>query len=152
VTPGDYTLLIVDDSDDNRAALTRRLAREGYTRVMTANDGRHALDLLAAQPVDLVLLDIMMPELNGYEVLERLNTRALRNGKSLDLSDVTFVSPLMANAPCRIQAATDLTRRRTPSRRCKKATISKKLLAVGLPAGASMRMRLFGGMSTAAAS
>jgi sigma-B regulation protein RsbU (phosphoserine phosphatase) len=72
VTPGDYTLLIVDDSDDNRAALTRRLAREGYTRVMTANNGRQALDLLAAQPVDLVLLDIMMPELNGYEVLERL--------------------------------------------------------------------------------
>jgi sigma-B regulation protein RsbU (phosphoserine phosphatase) len=72
VTSADYTLLIVDDSDDNRAALTRRLAREGYTRVMTANNGRQALDLLAARPVDLVLLDIMMPELNGYEVLERL--------------------------------------------------------------------------------
>ena len=72
MTPADYTLLVVDDSDDNRYTLTRRLAREGYTRVMTAHDGRHALDVLAAQPVDLVLLDIMMPELNGYEVLERL--------------------------------------------------------------------------------
>ena len=72
MTPKGYTLLVVDDSDDNRAALTRRLAREGYTRVMTANDGRQALDLLATQPVDLVLLDIMMPGLNGYEVLERL--------------------------------------------------------------------------------
>jgi sigma-B regulation protein RsbU (phosphoserine phosphatase) len=72
VTPADSTLLVVDDSDDNRYTLTRRLAREGYTRVLTANDGRQALDLLATQPVDLVLLDIMMPELNGYEVLERL--------------------------------------------------------------------------------
>ena len=51
--------------------------------MVTANDGRQALDPLAAQPVDLVLLDIMMPALNGYEVLERLNTRSLRNGKSL---------------------------------------------------------------------
>ena len=71
-TPADYTLLVVDDSEDNRYTLTRRLAREGYTRVVTANDGRQALELLSRQPVDLVLLDIMMPELNGYEVLERL--------------------------------------------------------------------------------
>ena len=72
MTPADYTLLVVDDNEDNRYTLTRRLAREGYTRVTTANDGRHALDLLASQPVDLVLLDIMMPELNGYEVLEHM--------------------------------------------------------------------------------
>jgi phosphoserine phosphatase RsbU/P len=66
------TLLVVDDSDDNRYTLTRRLAREGYTRVVTANDGRQALDLLAVERVDLVLLDIMMPGLNGYEVFERM--------------------------------------------------------------------------------
>src|SRR5262245_38549921 len=72
MTAADYTLLVVDDNDDNRYTLTRRLAREGYTRLMTANDGRQALDVLAAQPIDLVLLDIMMPELNGYEVLERM--------------------------------------------------------------------------------
>src|SRR5207247_6581844 len=52
--------------------LARRLAREGYTRVATADDGRQALALLQEQPFDLVLLDIMMPEVNGYEVLERL--------------------------------------------------------------------------------
>jgi sigma-B regulation protein RsbU (phosphoserine phosphatase) len=72
VTPADYALLVVDDSEDNRYTLTRRLAREGYTRVATAEDGRQALALLREQPFDLVLLDIMMPELNGYEVLERL--------------------------------------------------------------------------------
>src|SRR5262249_54195391 len=72
VTSPDYTVLVVDDSEHNRYTLTRRLAREGYRRVLTASDGRQALELLGREPVDLVLLDIMMPELNGYEVLERL--------------------------------------------------------------------------------
>jgi two-component system, cell cycle response regulator len=72
VTRADYTLLVVDDNDDNRYTLTGRLAREGYTTVVTATNGREALDLLAGRRVDLVLLDVMMPELNGYEVLERL--------------------------------------------------------------------------------
>jgi PleD family two-component response regulator len=66
------TLLVVDDNEDNRYTLTRRLAREGYAAVVTATNGREALDLLAARRFDLVLLDVMMPELNGYEVLERL--------------------------------------------------------------------------------
>jgi sigma-B regulation protein RsbU (phosphoserine phosphatase) len=65
-------LLVVDDSEDNRYTLTRRLAREGFTSVVTAADGRQALDLLQECRFDLVLLDIMMPELNGYEVLERI--------------------------------------------------------------------------------
>jgi CheY-like chemotaxis protein len=71
-TPEGPTLLVVDDNEDNRYTLTRRLAREGYTSVVPASNGREALDLLAARPFDLVLLDVMMPDLNGYEVLERL--------------------------------------------------------------------------------
>jgi sigma-B regulation protein RsbU (phosphoserine phosphatase) len=66
------TLLVVDDSDDNRYTLCRRLAREGYTRVLTAANGVEALALLRAQRVDLVLLDIMMPDMDGYQVLEAL--------------------------------------------------------------------------------
>ncbi len=65
-------ILVVDDNEDNRYTLTRRLRREGYQDVAVATNGREALDLIARQPFDLVLLDIMMPELNGYEVLERL--------------------------------------------------------------------------------
>jgi phosphoserine phosphatase RsbU/P len=65
-------LLVVDDNDDNRYTLTRRLAREGYTNLTTAANGREALDLLQTKPFDLILLDIMMPDLNGYEVLERM--------------------------------------------------------------------------------
>jgi sigma-B regulation protein RsbU (phosphoserine phosphatase) len=65
-------LLVVDDNDDNRFTLTRRLAREGYRNLTTATNGREALDLLKAKPFDLILLDIMMPDMNGYEVLERM--------------------------------------------------------------------------------
>ena len=69
-------LLVVDDNEDNRYTLTRRLNREGYRNLSTANDGRAALDMLRAGKFDLVLLDIMMPELNGYEVLEQLKADA----------------------------------------------------------------------------
>jgi sigma-B regulation protein RsbU (phosphoserine phosphatase) len=66
-------LLVVDDNDDNRYTLTRRLAREGYTNLTTAANGREALDILQSKPFDLILLDIMM---NGYEVLECMKAGA----------------------------------------------------------------------------
>jgi len=64
-------LLVVDDNEGNRDMLSRRLRHEGYT-VETAEHGRKALEVIKSQPVDLVLLDVMMPEMNGYEVLEQL--------------------------------------------------------------------------------
>jgi class 3 adenylate cyclase len=72
VSKAEAALLVVDDNEDNRYALTRRLAREGYANVATAVDGRQALELLGAKPFDLVLLDIMMPNVNGYEVLAQV--------------------------------------------------------------------------------
>jgi PleD family two-component response regulator len=69
---GGWTLLVVDDNEDNRYTLIQRLKRLGYRDVASAVDGRDALDQLGRRPFDLVLLDVMMPELNGYEVLERL--------------------------------------------------------------------------------
>ena len=63
------TILVVDDNELNRDLLSRRLRRDGHI-VVVAEHGRAALDRLAQQPFDLVLLDIMMPELTGYEVLE----------------------------------------------------------------------------------
>ena len=68
----DAALLVVDDIDDNRFALSRRLARQGYLNVTTAADGRQALELLNSKSFDLVLLDIMMPTVNGYEVLAQM--------------------------------------------------------------------------------
>jgi class 3 adenylate cyclase len=64
-------ILVVDDNEINRDVLSRRLVRQGYT-VITAQNGREALDMLRAEPYDLVLLDILMPEMNGYQALEQL--------------------------------------------------------------------------------
>ena len=64
-------LLIVDDNEINRDVLARHLGRQGYTTAATEN-GRKALEMVRTQKFDLLLLDIMMPELNGYEVLRLL--------------------------------------------------------------------------------
>ena len=66
-------VLVVDDNEVNRDVLSRRLARDGYA-VTLAADGAEALSLLARDCFDLVLLDIMMPVMNGYEALERIRT------------------------------------------------------------------------------
>ncbi len=54
-------ILVVDDNEDNLYTLTERLKREGYVDLVTAGDGAAALDRLAGEPFDLVLLDVMMP-------------------------------------------------------------------------------------------
>ena len=64
-------ILVVDDNEMNRDMLARRLLRQGHA-VETAIHGREALSMLHASAFDLVLLDIMMPEMNGYELLEHL--------------------------------------------------------------------------------
>jgi len=65
-------VLVVDDIEANRDLLVRRLARLGITDVVQANDGRAALDVIRARAFDLVLLDIMMPIMTGFDVLEAL--------------------------------------------------------------------------------
>jgi sigma-B regulation protein RsbU (phosphoserine phosphatase) len=64
-------ILVVDDIEMNRDLLSRRLRRLGHD-VRIAIDGRDALDAMRRDEMDLVLLDIMMPEMNGYEVLEHM--------------------------------------------------------------------------------
>jgi len=64
-------VLVVDDSSVNRYMLAQHVASLGH-RVTTAGDGLEALGLLESSPFDLVLLDLMMPEMNGHEVLERM--------------------------------------------------------------------------------
>jgi len=65
-------LLVVDDNESNRNMLSRRLLRQGHT-VKLAENGKRALEMLREEDFDLVLLDVMMPEMDGYQVLEHLH-------------------------------------------------------------------------------
>jgi len=67
-------LLVVDDYEMNRDMLARRLRRAGYD-VIEAPGGREALDLLSQSKFDLVLLDVMMPEVDGLQVLREIRSR-----------------------------------------------------------------------------
>jgi signal transduction histidine kinase len=71
--PGSERILVVDDLPDNIALVQFLLLGEGY-RVETARSGPECLDLVGKSPPDLVLLDVMMPGMDGYEVTRRLKS------------------------------------------------------------------------------
>jgi CheY-like chemotaxis protein len=81
-------VLVVDDHEMNRDLLARYLRREGHT-VVTAENGRQALAMMIMRRFDLVLLDIMMPEMTGFEVLQRM-----RNDDDLRHIPVVVISAL----------------------------------------------------------
>jgi phosphoserine phosphatase RsbU/P len=68
-------ILVVDDNDDNRYTLTLYLDLEGYSSVETAQDGEEAIARLQTAEFDLVLLDVMMPKVDGYQVLTWIKDR-----------------------------------------------------------------------------
>jgi sigma-B regulation protein RsbU (phosphoserine phosphatase) len=68
-------ILVVDDNDDNRYTLALYLDVEGYTNVVTAQDGEEAIARLERESFDLVLLDVMMPKTDGYGVLAWLKDK-----------------------------------------------------------------------------
>ena len=79
-------VLVVDDLPENREVLVRRLIKQGYA-VEEATGGRQALERIEAGGIDLVLLDIMMPDVDGLEVL-----RTVRRVHSLDALPVIMVT------------------------------------------------------------
>lgn len=85
----DVTLLVVDDEELNRDLLSRRLERAGYA-VQTASSGREALAMLETQIFELVLLDSMMPEMTGVDLLRLL--RSTRSTSELPIIMVTALS------------------------------------------------------------
>lgn len=68
------TILLVDDEPDIRLTLGMRLKKSGYA-VLTAENGKDALDKIEQQIPDLVILDVMMPEMNGYQVCRKLREK-----------------------------------------------------------------------------
>ncbi|MBK8905656.1 MAG: response regulator [Anaerolineaceae bacterium] len=74
VTPGGQ-ILVVDDNRMNRIKLSHMLAQQGHT-VALAENGRLALEMLGERPFDVVLLDLLMPEMDGYAVLREIKANA----------------------------------------------------------------------------
>lgn len=79
-------ILVVDDLADNSFLLQTILEEEGY-QVEIANHGRLALKKISANPPDLILLDVMMPEMNGFEV-----TRLIRQNIALPYIPILLIS------------------------------------------------------------
>ncbi|ALN41575.1 diguanylate cyclase response regulator [Rickettsia rhipicephali] len=67
------TILVVDDIEPNIKLLTAKLLQEYYT-VLTANSGKEALAILKKEKIDIILLDVMMPEIDGFEVCKTIKT------------------------------------------------------------------------------
>src|SRR5438067_7983483 len=73
--PDSSTILLVDDEDAVQKLLAYPLERDGF-RVLQARDGQEALRRFAEEPVDLVVLDVMLPKLDGLEVCKRLRSES----------------------------------------------------------------------------
>ena len=86
-----YTILVVDDEKDIVSALEIYLKAEGY-RVLTACNGRDALSVAAREDVHLILMDIMMPVMDGIEA-----TKAIRNLPREDAKTIPIIA-MTANA------------------------------------------------------
>lgn len=97
-------ILVVDDHELNLDLLTRRLEREGH-RVIQARDGREALACLRSQPIDLVLLDIMMPVLDGYQALAEIKSDGML--REIPVIMITAVNEVESAATCIEHGAED---------------------------------------------
>jgi CheY-like chemotaxis protein len=64
-------ILVVEDNEDNRDSLSRRLERRGF-EVLIATDGRHGVEMAAAEKPDLILKDKNMPEMDGWEATRKI--------------------------------------------------------------------------------
>ena len=88
-------ILVVDDNDDNVYTLKLHLDLEGYTDVETARDGEEAIARLKTDTFDLVLLDVMMPKIDGFQVLTWLKDQArLRDLPVIMISALTELNSM----------------------------------------------------------
>jgi DNA-binding response OmpR family regulator len=97
-------ILIVDDVENNRLMLQRRLEREGYS-VSQATNGREALERIAQGGLDLVLLDILMPEVDGFEVLRQV--KSTPSGRDLPVIMISSLEEIESVVRCIEMGAED---------------------------------------------
>ncbi|MBW1825201.1 MAG: response regulator, partial [Deltaproteobacteria bacterium] len=94
----DAKVLVVDDIENNRFILVSHLNMQGIHNIFQAENGREALEKLSTNKVDLVLLDVMMPEVDGYEVLEHM--KADENLRDIPVIMITAVDDMDSAVKC----------------------------------------------------
>ncbi len=104
-TGGRPSVLLVEDNEENRELLAHMLRSRG-AEVRTAGSGREALDAAAGFRFDFVLLDLQMPEMDGFQVLRRL--RALPDGESLPVVALTALTSDLVKERCEAEGMNDL--------------------------------------------
>jgi len=92
-----YTLLVVDDNEENRDILSRRLSSAGF-KTINAKDGLEATKVLNEKVIHLVLLDIMMPEVDGITLLSQI--RANSNFDDMPIIMVTAIDVVNVAQDC----------------------------------------------------
>ena len=98
-------ILVVDDIEDNRYTLERRLKRDGYENITLVDGGAAALELINERQFDLVLLDLMMPEISGLDVLKNLKSDPLH--RNIPVIMVTAADEVETAAECITVGADD---------------------------------------------
>ncbi len=68
--------LVVEDETSMRKTISNMLARIGFGSIATAGDGREALDIIKTKPVDIVICDVNMPVMSGFELFKTIRPRA----------------------------------------------------------------------------
>lgn len=97
------TVLVIDDDSDIRDLIAETLIDEGY-HVLTSGDGQTAVALAAAQPPGLILLDLMMPKMSGWQVIEELKASSRTSSTPVVLvsasRDLQTISRQLGAASC----------------------------------------------------
>lgn len=97
-------ILVIEDNEMNRELLARRLEKEGY-RVTRADDGYLGLGMLDVKQFDLVMLDLLMPKIDGFEVLQKM--QASPEWKHIPVIVITSLTDPDTAADCIRQGASD---------------------------------------------
>lgn len=92
-----FTILVADDDRTNRMVLSAMLQKDGHT-VLVAEDGQAAVDIFETKQPDMVLMDVMMPDMDGYEATRRI--KALANDRFVPVIFLTAMTDEQALAEC----------------------------------------------------
>ncbi len=101
----DNRVLVVDDIASNRYILVTHLKKQGISNISEAENGHQALEQLKNNQFDLVLLDVMMPEVDGYEVLEQM--KADKNLRNIPVIMITALDDMESTVKCIESGAAD---------------------------------------------